>query len=171
VRQQGGLRRHMAAWIMCACAGFALAGCSQMSNPTYDLGDLGCASSSIATIKAIQAKVTADGTLRNGKQVRADDGQVFVSAELHLRSDDPHDKGDILTWVTDDVESNEFFSVDVNARDESSWPDAKVDVTAQGARESRACVGPSLGKTPAQIQCEIEQSSGDVPGDRNCEDL
>jgi len=171
VRHMGGLRRFAAASVAGVCAVFALAGCSQMSNPTYDLGNLGCASSSIATVKTIQSKVTADGTLRNGKQVRADDGQVFVSAELHLRSDDRHAKGDILTWVTDDVESGEFFSVDVNARDDSSWPDAKVDVTAQGARESRACVGPSLGKTPAQIQCENDQNSGDIPGDRNCEDL
>ena len=170
MRHQGGLRRFAAAAVAFVSLTFA-AGCSQMANPTYDLQDVGCTTSTPATIKTLQSKVTSDGKLRNGKQVRATNGDVFVSAELHLATDDKHDKGDILTWVTHNIDNGDFFSVDVNARDDSTWPDADIDVTAQGARESRACVAPNLGKTPAQIRCEADQSTGNVPADFNCEDL
>ena len=104
---------------------------------------------------AIQQKLTAQGKLRNGKMVHLKSGPYFVSAEIHLDSDAPHDKGDIATWATDDIKStDEFQSVDVHAREESTWPHASLDVTADGAIESRACVGLNTGKTKAQIQCE-----------------
>ncbi|MFI5045619.1 MAG: hypothetical protein ACHQIG_01030 [Acidimicrobiia bacterium] len=168
MRQLGGARRYAAALMV--LGSLLLAGCSQMSNPTYDLNAVGCAASSDQTLATIQQKVTADGSLRNGKQVTAGD-QIFVSAELHLRSDKRHDKGDILTWVTKDPAGSDFFSVDVNARDDSKWPPADITVTAPGARESRACSRASAGKTKAQIQCELDQASGDIPADRNCGDL
>jgi hypothetical protein len=99
--------------------------------------------------------------------------ETFVSAELHLRSDEPHDEGDILTWITADADGGEFRSVDVNARDQSSWPPAAVDVRAPGARESRACTGLNVGKTKAQLQCEQDQASGEValPQGKECDDL
>src|SRR5262245_25370488 len=141
-----------------------------MSNPSYDLEKVVCANTSEATLTTLQSKIEVDGQLRNGKVVKSG-SQSFVSAELHLDGKDRHEKGDILTWVTDDLEGSEFFSVDINAREDSSWPDADVTVTAPGARESRACVAPSTGKTPAQVQCELDQSSGQIPTDMDCEDL
>jgi len=173
VGQLGGARRIGAS--LAAIVGFGvLAGCSQMSNPTYDLVASGCAGASDETILTIQEHLEAPGKLRNGKLVRSpESGTVFVSAELHLRSDEKHDSGDILTWSTDDVAGNEFFSVDVHAREESSWPHADVDVRAAGARESRACTGLSRGKTRAQIQCEQDSVTGDVvlPTGKDCGDL
>jgi hypothetical protein len=169
VRELGGRRRLAAALVAFGCA-ILVAGCSQMSNPTYDLQDVGCSTTDLAVVDEIGTRLTADGKLRNGRQVTSGDS-IFVSAELHLRDDDRHTKGDVLTWVTDDVESGQFASVDIGARDDSTWPPADVDVTAPGARESRACVGPSLGKTPAQIQCEQDELQGGIPQDRDCEDL
>jgi hypothetical protein len=173
VSRMGGSRRLAAALATLVGIG-ALAGCAQMKNPTFDVGAAGCVGASDATIKTISEKLTVDGKLRNGKQVGAPGSDdVFVSAELHLDGDDPHDKGDILTWTTSDVESSEFQSVDVNAREDSSWPHADVDVRADGARESRACTGLSTGKTKAQIQCEQDEANGEVnlPGGKECKDL
>ena len=169
MRNMGGVRRSSAALMV---LGFVLlaAGCSQMSNPTYDVGDLGCASAPVATVKVIQEKLTADGNLRNAKTVPAADG-VFVSAELHLRTDDKDAKGDILTWITDDLDGDQFFSVDVNAREESTWPAADITVTEPGARESRACAQGAAGKSKARVQCELDQSAGEIPADRECDEL
>jgi hypothetical protein len=171
VSRMGG-RRRVAAALAAFVAIAILAGCSQMSNPTYDVSEAGCTGSSDETIRTIQERLDAPGKLRNGKQVPSGD-DIFVSAELHLRTDDKHDEGDILTWVTTDVAGNEFFSVDVHAREESSWPGADLDVRAPGARESRACTGLNVGKTKAQLQCEQDEASGDValPGGRECDDL
>jgi hypothetical protein len=160
------VRRSFAALIVLGL-GLALAGCAQLQNPTYDVGKIGCGTAPDKTIATIQEKVTANGFLRNGK-VLTEGGNTFVSAELHLRTDDRHAKGDVLTWVTTDVNGNDFFSVDVNARDDSSWPDADINVTAPGARESRACAEATAGKTKAQIKCEQDQSQGQVPADLNC---
>jgi hypothetical protein len=169
----GGSRRLAAALTMVVGIG-VLAGCSQMSNPSYDVGAAGCTGTSDATVKTIGEKLTVDGKLRNGKTVKATTGDdLFVSAELHLATDDPHDKGDILTWVTTDLEGSEFKSVDVHAREDSSWPHADVDVRAEGARESRACSRLSVGKTKAQIKCEQDEANGEVnlPGGKKCSDL
>lgn len=150
--------------------GLLFAGCSQMSNPTYDIGAIGCATATDATVATIQEKVTADGFLRNAKTVKNGD-HTFVSAELHLHGSDKHTKGDILTWVTPDATGTDFSSVDVNAQQDSSWPHSDLVVTAPGARESRACANASAGKTKAQVQCELDQASGDIPADRKCGDL
>jgi hypothetical protein len=170
VSRMGGPRWFAAALgviLIAACLG----GCSQMSNPSYDVAEIGCEGASDATVRTIQARLTVDGTLRNGKQLASRDTlRTFVSAELHLRGDEAHADGDILTWVTDDVGGREFASVDVNARDDSSWPHAEGDVRASGARESRACVSPSRGKTRAQVQCELDQASGEIPADRKCDE-
>ncbi len=169
--RMGGWQRVTAA-LAALVAVTALVGCSQMQNPTYDVGDAGCVGASDDTIRTIQEKLDAPGKLRNGKLVPSGD-QTFVSAELYLRSADKHDEGDILTWVTTDVNGNEFFSVDVHAREESSWPPADVDVRAPGARESRACTGLNVGKTKAQLQCEQDQASGEIalPQGKECDDL
>ena len=99
----------------------------------------------------------------------------FVSAELHLGSDAPHDKGDIATWATDNVKSDDgFVSVDVHAREDSTWPHASFTVTKDGAIESRACASLNRGKTKAQIDCEQRKSSGNVvalPDGKDCSDL
>ena len=142
-----------------------------MSNPTYDINDIGCGTTSDETIAVIQEKITTDGNLRNGKQVKAG-GQTFVergAAPAHRRSRTTRatsSRGSPTTWP-----GAQFLSVDVNARDDSSWPDADITVTAPGARESRACAASSSGKTKAQIQCELDQASGDIPADRKCDEL
>lgn len=169
----GGSRRLAAALCVVVVLG-ALAGCSQMTNPTYDVGAIGCTGAADATLRTIGEKLTVDGALRNGKAVKAPTGgDIYVSAELHLRSDQRHDKGDILTWVTTDLEGSDFSSVDVHAREDSSWPHADVDVRAAGARESRSCTALSVGKTKAQLKCEQDEQNSDVnvPGDLNCSDL
>ena len=173
MRRMGGTRRLAAVVVSILSVG-VLAGCSQMQNPEYDVGSSGCVGASDETVLAIQERLDAPGKLRNGKQVAAPgSGETFVSAELHLETDEPHDDGDILTWATTDVAGSEFFSVDVNAREESSWPPADFDVREPGARESRACTGLNVGKTKAQIQCEQDAASGDValPQGRECDDL
>jgi hypothetical protein len=171
VIRMGG-RRRVAAVLSALVVVAVLAGCSQMQNPTYDVGESGCTGASDETLRTIQGELDAPGKLRNGKQIVKGD-ETFVSAELHLRSDDKHDEGDILTWVTPDVAGSEFFSVDVHAREQSSWPTADIDVRAAGARESRACTGLNVGKTKAQLQCEQDEASGEVslPGGRECDDL
>src|SRR5262245_32236211 len=143
-----------------------------MSNPTYDLEETSCKSASSTTIEILQTRVEADGKLRNGMQVQVGD-DTFVSAELHLRSEERHEHGDILTWVTTNADGDEFSSVDVHAREESSWPESDRDVRANGARESRACAALNLGKTKAQIECEQRASTGETPtpGQPKCGDL
>lgn len=144
-----------------------------MNNPTYDLSASGCTGATDDTLVAIQDRIHADGVLRNGKQLTRDDRR-FVSAELLLRTDDRHHEGDILTWVTTGAGGSDFRSVDVRARDNSSWPVADLDVRAEGAGESRACVAVDVGKTQEQIRCEQDQASSNgpaLPGGRTCEDL
>ncbi len=94
---------------------------------------------------------------------------------MHLGSDAAHDKGDIATWATDDIKSDDgFMSVDVHAREDSTWPHAPFTVTKDGAIESRACASLNRGKTKAQIDCEQRKNSGDVvalPDGKDCSDL
>jgi hypothetical protein len=146
-----------------------LAGCG---NPKQSVRN--CVGVSDQVVQAIQKQVARGQTLRNGRMVHVRDGKyAFVSAELHPRTDAPHDKGDIGTWATRDVKSADgFLAVDVHARDESSWPTAPFKVTADGAIESRACVGLSTGKTRAQVECERSATSGEnLPTRKDCSDL
>ena len=67
-----------------------------------------------------------------------------------------------------------FVSVDVHAREESTWPHASFTVTKDGVIESRACTGLNTGKTKAQLDCEQRQSSGEnvpLPSGKDCSDL
>ena len=159
-----------------AAASVALAGITLLAgcgNPQQSVRH--CQGAPDDAILAIQQKLTAQGKLRNGKMVHLKGSPYMVSAEIHLDSDAPHDKGDIATWATDDItSSDQFQSVDVHAREESSWPHASFDVTEDGAIESRACVGLNTGKTKAQIRCEQDKSSGEnvaLPAGKDCGDL
>jgi hypothetical protein len=145
-------------------------------NPTQSVQN--CVSAPDRVISAIQQRVkpNSDATLRNGRMVHLHgSATTFVSAELHVRSDDRHHKGDVATWATDDTTSGDgFVSVDVHAREESAWPHARFGVTKNGALESRACAALNAGKTKAQIDCEQRQNSGQgiqLPGGKDCSDL
>jgi hypothetical protein len=156
--------------VAAAVAGaLALGGCAQMTNPTYDLSEVGCSTVPDATLQALQATVST-GTLRNARQVTEGD-TTFVSAELHRPDEDAHAKGDLLTWASDPTTSPRFAAVDERAREESTERPASFDIRAHGGRESRACVGPSRGKTPAQLHCEREQANSGTPASGRCEDL
>ena len=149
----------------------ALSGCG---NPTQSTSN--CAGVSDGAVRAIQQRITGAETLRNVRMVHLRNGEyAFVSGELHPHSDDPHQKGDIATWATRDIKSaDDFLAVDVHAREESTWPHASFDVTADGAIESRACTGLSRGKTPAQVACEQAEAAGQsagLPSGKKCSDL
>lgn len=146
-------------------------GCSQLRNPEYDLTSAGCTRSSADTLAAIASRLSAPGTLRNGAQLRGRDGSTFVSAEIWRSTADEDSSGDILTWVTDDPTTGQFDAVDVHARDDSDWPPAAIDVTAPGARESRACASVNVGKTEAEVDCEDSKANGQVAVDVDCGDL
>ena len=165
--------RRIAAVAAAAVALTSIAGLAACGNPQQSVRH--CQGAPEESVLAIQQKVTAKGKLRNGKLVHLRGGPYFISAEIHLESDDAHDKGDIATWATDDIKSTDAFeSVDVHAREESTWPGSPLDVTADGVIESRACVGLNTGKTKAQIQCEQDQASGEgvqLPSGKDCSDL
>jgi hypothetical protein len=116
---------------LCICAAIAAAAFAACA-PKPSL--VGCAPADPATITEAQTRVT-DGRLKYGGTATGKDGRVFVSASL----DQPGTKqdDDILTWVRLD---GGFESVDEQARKHSTWPDAAIDVRADGARASRACV-------------------------------
>jgi hypothetical protein len=163
----------MGAVLVIAMVVALLASCG---NPTQSVQN--CVGAPDSVIRAIEQnmKPGADATLRNGTMVQLQGSDTtFVSAELHLGTDKPHDKGDIATWATNDVKSAEdFLSVDVHARADSVWPHAPFTVTKDGAIESRACAALNRGKTKAQIDCEQRTSSGvDValPDGKDCSDL
>jgi hypothetical protein len=173
VRRTGGTGR-VAVVITTAAAVFAMSLLAACGNPTTSVNR--CQGASEEIMSAIQAKLTAKGKLRNAKLVRPKTSPyTFVSAEIHLDEDAPHDDGDIATWATKDIKSLEgFVSVDVHAREESKWPRAPFKVTKDGAIESRACTGLNTGKTRAQVKCEQDQSSGEnvqLPQGKDCSDL
>ena len=145
-------------------------------NPTQSVQN--CVGTSDSVVSAIQQRMKPDAKakLRNARSVQVPGSDTtFVSAELHLDSDAPHHKGAIATWATDDIKSdNGFVSVDVHARDDSTWPHASFTVTKDGAIESRACASLNLGKTKAQIDCEQRKTSGQavaLPDGKDCSDL
>ena len=145
-------------------------------NPTQSVQN--CVGAPDRVLSAIQQgmKPSADATLRNGRLVQLPGSDTtFVSAEMHLGSDDRHHKGDVATWATNDIDSTDsFVSVDVHAREDSTWPHASFTVTEDGAIESRACASLNRGKTKAQINCERRTSTGQDPGlpdNKDCSDL
>jgi hypothetical protein len=157
-----------------ACSAACFAGCSNPTVPEAQLNQ--CSGTSDTVAQLISQKLdTGAGKLRNVKQVTSD-GVTFISAELHAPSDKKHDKGDILTWAsTTAKDPTSFKSVDVHAKEKSSWPKATFDVRKNGAYASRACTNISRGKTKAQIACE-QQSSGANGGpsfnvNKNCGNL
>jgi hypothetical protein len=158
--------------VVAATALFATSFLSACGNPTQPLAD--CVGLPDDVLQVIQQRVTVDAELRNGKIVELDGAPyVFVSAEVHPVSADPHSSGDIATWAVSDVDTEEFLAVDVVARDQSSWPAAPFNVTEVGAIESRACTDLSRGKTPAQVECEREANDRSIPlpDGKQCSDL
>jgi len=149
------------------------------SNPTVPDSQINaCSGTSDSVAASISSKLHKDvGHLRNVKQV-TNDGITFISAELHAPGDSKHHKGDILTWAaTSAKDPTDFTSVDVHAREKSSWPGAKFDVTKRGAYASRACTNITRGKTKAQIECEQKSNNNTNGGpsinvnNKHCENL
>jgi hypothetical protein len=148
-------------------------------NPETDV--TGCTGTPQDVVDAISAKLHQDvGRLRNAHQFsKGTGGLTFVTAELHnpdkgKAHEQRHDKGDLLTWATRDVQGGKFESVDEHARNDSSWPGAPFDVRKFGVYESRACTDISRGKTKAQIKCEQDQQDQGglgLPGQKDCADL
>ena len=171
-RTGGNRRIAVAVTTVAAVLGMSLlAACG---NPTTSVSR--CQGASEEVMSALQTKLTAKGKLRNAKLVHPKNTPyTFVSAEIHLFQDAPHDSGDIATWATKDIKNSDgFVSVDEHARNESKWPGASFKVTKDGAIESRACTGLNTGKTRAQIKCEQDQSSGEnvqLPKGKDCSDL
>lgn len=95
---------------------------------------VGCGPADPALVDEAQTRVAA-GVLRHAGTATAENGKVFVSASLDQTGE--HQDDDILTWVR--VEGG-LESVDEQAREHSTWPQAAIDVRADGARTSRACV-------------------------------
>jgi hypothetical protein len=173
VGRRGGTRR-VAAFAAAAVALASVGVLTACGNPTQAVRH--CVGAPEEAVQAIQQKLTAPGKLRNGKMVHLKGSDYsYVSAEIHLDDDDAHDKGDIATWATRDVKSAEdFVSVDVHAREDSTWPHASFTVTRDGVIESRACTGLNTGKTRAQLDCEQRESSGEnvpLPSGKDCSDL
>ena len=168
--------KALAVVLVVSVSGFTLAACG---NPETEVD--GCTGTSPEVVAAISTKLNSNvGKLRNTHQfAKGTGGITFITAELHdpekgQERDQRHDKGDLLTWSTDDIKSGQFKSVDEHARTESSWPGAPFDVRKQGAYESRACTDISRGKTRAQIKCEQDQLDANapaLPGGKDCGDL
>jgi hypothetical protein len=117
--------------------GLLAVGTTACGNPTPNTAS--CGPTTTAVVSAIARRVTADGELRNARQVSDQkDGVVFVSAELHLTKDDPHHRGKVLTWANRPGDQR-FESVDEHARNDSSWPGSTYDVRRTAALESRGC--------------------------------
>lgn len=119
-----------------------------------------------AVLDVLEAGLTENGTLRNGALRETQRGFTFVSAELHLDEHDDRVRGDILTWVTGAVESEEFFAVDIYARESSTWPGAPLDVREDGAVESRGCVSYKAGRAEPAIgdRDELRPADESEPG-------
>ncbi len=158
MRRRGGTRRiaAVAATVVALASIAGIAGCG---NPQQSVRH--CQGAPEESIVAIQEKLTAQGKLRNGKMVHLKSGPYFVSAEIHLDSDAPHDKGDIATWATDDIKStDQFQSVDVHAREESTWPHVAVRPSLPMAPSSREHVS---GSTPARPRRRSSVSNNRAP--------
>ena len=114
-------------------AGLAIvAGCG---SPSVDTA--GCIPVPGSVLTAISAELTDPGALQHGQAHRGKADARFVSAVLSPPdADDPND-GDIYTWSTTD--GRRFRSVDVRARQGSTWPEGELDVRDSGAVASRAC--------------------------------
>ena len=105
-----------------------LGACGNPPEPTAD-----CVGVSDDLLQVLQEGVTVDAELRNGKIVEATGApHAFVSAEVHMRGDDPHSRGDIATWAVDDTGAEQVRAVDIVARNQSSWPAAPFNVTEPG---------------------------------------
>ena len=160
MRRSGGTRR-IAAVAAAAVALTCLAVIAACGNPQQSVRH--CQGAPEESILAIQEKVTARREASQRKDGAPRRAGPTSSAPRSTSSPTTRTtRATSRTWATDDIKStDEFQSVDVHAREESTWPHAPFDVTADGAIESRACVGLNTGKTKAQIQCEQRTSSGE----------
>lgn len=145
-------------------------------NPKQQIAN--CAGAPESAMLVLGERITADAELRNGKIVEVDGAPYsFISAEVHLATDERHHKGDIATWAIEtdaaDAAEADILAVDVVARESSSWPPATFNVTEHGAIESRACTDLSRGKTPEQLKCErdLRDQVLQLPAGKKCSDL
>ena len=98
MRRTGGTRR-VAVVVTTVAALLGMSLLAACGNPTTSVNR--CQGASEDVMSAIQTKLTAKGKLRNAKLVRPKASPyTFVSAEIHLFEDAPHDDGDIATWAT-----------------------------------------------------------------------
>lgn len=135
--------------------GMALVGCASPR-----LEEKVCGRAPREILDVLQERVEG-GTLRNGAiRMSARNGFTFVSAELHLAGDPPDIRGDVLTWATGDATGDEFFAVDIYARESSSWPAAPFDVREDGAIDSRGCVSYWSGH-PEEVKKTVEGGTDD----------
>ena len=90
----------------------------------------------------------------------------IVSAELHKRGDQLHDKGDILSWA--ELAPGRFLAVDVRARQDSTWPAARFDVRHAGVITSRGCVEALRGTIPCNTNSNGLLGGGVTDVNSNC---
>lgn len=164
MRLAGGTGRLIRASVgVMAAAGIAvpLTGCSVPLPSSVACGD-----APPATLSAIQARLSVAGSLRNGRTVDTSGAMRIVSAELHRRGDQLHDKGDILSWA--EVASGRFVAVDVKARQDSTWPAASFDVRHAGVITSRGCVEALRGTIPCSTNSNGLIGGGVANTNSNC---
>lgn len=106
-----------------------------------------CAQVPDSVLDAIESRLNerAGGTLHYGFTVSASDqtgAPWMVSAQLRRPGRPRQSPGHILTWTTADPQkpSDDYASVDENARDFSDWSRSPLPVTVSASIDSRACV-------------------------------
>lgn len=120
-----------------------------------------CVTAPRSVVEEIAQQLEVDGSLRHGS-LRTSDGLTFITAEL-VRDGDPEGlRGDLLTWATGSLDGGDFFSVDIYARESSTWPAAPFDVRHNGVIDSRACTAFDAGDPdPASNVNDDDTPDGD----------
>ncbi len=104
--------------------------------------DAACADASDAVVGLLSQALTKGGNIRFASVLPSPDADhVFVSFENRTADQVKSDRsGHILTVVAPSAASTSFEAVDERARHETKFPEADIDVRANGAVTSRACV-------------------------------
>ena len=124
MRRMGGMRR-IAAVVAAPVALASIAGCSRAATPQYDVGP-----PLARALRGDRARHPAEARRRREAAQRqaggTGGGPYFVSAEIHLEDDERTTRATSSPGPRTTSTAREFFSVDVHAREESSWPPADV---------------------------------------------